>query len=119
MPIRFNKKEQKQLRKKLRSEMPKSERILWDRLRGNQIGYKFRRQHGIGRYIVDFYCPSVKVVVEIDGLSHEDNYEHDMFRQEYIESLGIRVLRFNTEEVFNNLDYVVHAIYQVCAAKEK
>jgi len=79
----INKKTQKELRQKLRNEATKSERILWNKLKGRQLyNLKFRRQQGIGKYVVDFYCPKLKLVIEIDGLSHYDEsvYEKDIKR---------------------------------------
>ncbi|PIT89686.1 DNA methyltransferase, partial [Candidatus Kuenenbacteria bacterium CG10_big_fil_rev_8_21_14_0_10_36_11] len=60
----FNRKENKFLRKKLRQEMPKGEILLWQRLNNKKMGYKFRRQYSIGSYVVDFYCPQFKLVIE-------------------------------------------------------
>ena len=61
-----NIKSQKQRRKNLRNNMTKAEIILWSKLKGKQLGYKFRRQHGIGKFIVDFYCPVLKMIIEVD-----------------------------------------------------
>ena len=70
----FNKRKYKDARKKLRNNMPTAEIILWNIIRNKQIkNYKFRRQHGIGPYIVDFYCPNARIVIEIDGESHYTN----------------------------------------------
>ena len=68
-------------------------------LKNSQLGYKFRRQHSIGGYIADFYCPSKKLVIEIDGPQHLKNKEYDEIRTEYFEGLGIKVIRFTNEEV--------------------
>ena len=100
----YNRQEVKEKRQSLRRGRPPAEVILWQRLRGEQIaGYKFRRQFSIGAYIVDFYCPRARLVIEIDGPTHEgEEVEiYDTNRQAYIESLGIRVLRFRNEQVYN------------------
>lgn len=109
----FNKKPHTPLRKILRNKPSKPEFIMWQYLRKKQLnGYKFRRQVGIGRYVVDFYCPQLKLVIEIDGESHyvDDAPAQDRVRQEEIEALGIRVLRFTNTEVMNNIDGVIQKI---------
>ncbi len=69
----FNRKSQTGRRRHLRKEAPKAERLLWWRLRGRQVhGLKFRRQYGIGRYVVDFYCVEARLAIEVDGESHFD-----------------------------------------------
>ena len=96
--------------------MPKSEKMLGFRLRANKVGYKFRRQYAIENYIVDFYCPKLKLAIEIDGKTHDlpDLIKYDKQRQEYLESLGIQVKRFYSEDIFEDLDYVVERIKNVC-----
>ena len=91
----------KERRVQLRKSETLEEKILWAFLRRNQIGYKFRRQHSIGGYIVDFYCPEKKLVVEIDGPAHskKENKEYDKVRENYLNSLSIKVLRFTNLEV--------------------
>ncbi|NTV55541.1 MAG: endonuclease domain-containing protein [Candidatus Moranbacteria bacterium] len=81
--------------------------MLWSRLRRNALGFKFRRQHSIGPYIVDFYCPEKKLAVELDGWQHGEKCEYDAERTRYLESLGLSVLRFWNDEVNENLDDVV------------
>lgn len=93
--------------------MTKSERRLWARLRRKQIrGYTFYRQFIILQYIVDFYCRTLRLVVEVDGISHDDPdvAVHDVQRQDDLEALGITVLRFSSAQVLNDLDNVVRAI---------
>ena|SRR3989338_3529278 len=109
----LNPKAQKQVRQKLRNRMTHAEKILWYYLRGSNLeGYKFRRQQGIGPYIVDFYCPVARVVVELDGDSHfqEGSLCRDRLKQEFIESQGIRVLRFADNEVRENVSEVLAVI---------
>ncbi|MCI0479125.1 endonuclease domain-containing protein [Candidatus Uhrbacteria bacterium] len=87
--------------------------MLWSRLRCKQIeGVKFRRQFGIGRYVVDFYCPAFRIVIEVDGDSHfvGDAPRYDEERQRYIESLGLRVLRFTNDDVRENIEGVLEQI---------
>ena len=117
----FNQKDKKSIRKILRKEMPKGEILLWQKLKNNQLGYKFRRQQGIGRCVVDFYCPKLKLALEIDGRTHDyhDQIIYDKERQKYIESIGIIVKRFYSEEIFNNLDSVAEQIYLICEELNK
>ncbi|MEO8210188.1 MAG: endonuclease domain-containing protein [bacterium] len=90
--------------------MPSAEIILWDRLKGRQIkGMKFRRQFGVGRYAIDFYCPEIKLAIEVDGDTHDspDEIEYDKSRQSEIENFKIVFLRIKNEEVFKNIDEVI------------
>ncbi len=93
--------------------MTKTETILWARLKGKQLyGYKFRRQYSVGNYIVDFYCPKVKLAIEIDGSQH--NEKHNMIkddnRTKLLNEYDIIVIRFWNHEVLINTDEVVNAI---------
>ena len=91
----FNKTTEKEKRRSLRRNMPQPERLIWSRLRRNQVlGYGFRRQYSVGAYVIDFYCPALKLAVEIDGNSHFEEHAraNDRARQTFIESFGIRVL---------------------------
>ncbi|MFH0873297.1 MAG: endonuclease domain-containing protein [Candidatus Komeilibacteria bacterium] len=109
----YNRHRFKSLRKDLRSSLPPAEIMLWLRLKGSQLnGYKFRRQHGIGKYVVDFYCPEVKLAIEIDGESHlvDGAEEMDNERQKYIELYGIKVIRFSNGEVYENTEEVIEII---------
>ncbi|MBD0787974.1 endonuclease domain-containing protein [Vibrio sp. Y2-5] len=108
----FNVPQYKKLRQSLRTSMTEPEKRLWFRIRNNHLGVKFRRQHGIGRYIVDFYCPKKKLIVEIDGDSHFTNSakESDEIRDECMISLGLKVLRVTNSQVMSDLDSVVDLI---------
>ena len=104
----------KQLARKLRSNMTTSEILLWQELKKKQLlEHDFDRQRPIDNYIVDFYCKDLKLAIEIDGESHsyEGAYERDKIRQEKLESLGVRFLRFDDLEVKKNLFDVVNVIY--------
>jgi len=116
----YNRKIQKPVRQRLRNDAPKAERLLWWRLRGKQVdGLKFRRQYGVGDYVIDLYCPAAKLAVELDGESHFDPVPEakDAQRQAFIESFGIHVIRFTNPEVYKHLDVVVEEIWRV--AKER
>ena len=107
----FNRSSDTEKRRRLRRESPLAEQRLWLRLRNRQLmGYRFRRQYGIGPYVLDFYCPELKLAIEVDGDSHFEAGEYDRERQRYIESLGIRVLRFTKREVFARLDDLARGI---------
>ena len=83
---------------------------LWAKLRARQLrGLKFRRQHGIGPYIVDFYCPEQSLVIEVDGDSHADADQmlKDQLRDRYLQSLGLRVIRYFNDDIVKNLDGVL------------
>lgn len=80
------------------------ERMIWSLLRAQRMGYKFHRQKPIGTYIVDFYAPDISLVIEIDGESHEETLEYDAKRTEYLNSLGIHVLRYTNQEVVGSLE---------------
>lgn len=109
----FNSKKTKAQRTHLRNNLTQAESRLWSKLKGRQIfDYKFRRQHGIGNYIVDFYCPVIKLVIEVDGESHftKKGIMNDLKRDEYLTSLGITVCRFNNQQIYDNLDGVLTEI---------
>ncbi len=98
------------LKRRLRSNMTGPEAQLWSRLRARQLqGLKFRRQHGIGPYIVDFYCPEQSLVIEVDGDSHADANQilKDRQREKYLQSLGLRVIRYINDDILKNLDGVL------------
>ncbi|MFA4872038.1 MAG: DUF559 domain-containing protein [Patescibacteria group bacterium] len=107
-------KKQTALRRTLRKAMPSAESVLWKKIKNRRLnGIKFRRQHSIGKYVVDFYCSEAKVVIEIDGGSHTatENAEiKDKKRQDYIESLGIKVLRYDNLAVYKSLENVLDDI---------
>ena len=99
------------LAREMRSNPTPAENHLWRRIRKEQLlGYKFRRQHTIDRFIVDFYCTEARLVIEVDGGIHDEQQEADQLRTEYLESLGLRVLRFTNGEVLQQTDGVVERI---------
>lgn len=95
----------------LRQRMTPAEQILWQRLRRKQLhGLKFRRQHPLGPYIVDFYCPECRLVVEVDGAVHREQEGPDEARTAQLEAYGYRVVRFRNEEVIEHIDRVLQVI---------
>ena len=111
----FNRQPEKPTRQLLRNTLPSAELILWSKLKGRQVcGWKFRRQFSVGPYVVDFYCPALKLAIEIDGDSHfqPGEQEKDRRREEHIESFGVQFLRFRNNEVRENLRGVLEAVYR-------
>nr|WP_281415420.1 endonuclease domain-containing protein [Pelotalea chapellei] len=100
----------------LRSTMTDAEQLLWYCLRRKQLsGFRFRRQHPVERFVLDFYCYETRLAIEIDGGQHnEPNAKYrDMARTEFLSCRGIQVLRFWNNDVFNNLEAVLQRIYEV------
>jgi very-short-patch-repair endonuclease len=109
----YNTRSNKNFRKQLRNSLTAAEAVLWQNLRGRQLlGKKFRRQVSIGRYIVDFYCPEAGLVIELDGERHFsitiDEYEAQ--RTKYLEEDGLRIIRFENKELYDNLEGVLEMI---------
>lgn len=105
----------KNIARTLRKNMTETERLLWSRIRRKQLkDFQFYRQKTIGNYIVDFYCPSGKLIVELDGIQHylEEGIRKDKKRDQYLNQLGFNVLRFPSAEVFKNIDEIVEEIYR-------
>jgi very-short-patch-repair endonuclease len=89
------------------------ESLLWSRLRGGCLDHaKFRRQHVIGRYVADFYCPECRLVVEVDGMSHQHTSDADAERQRWMERQGYRVVRVMNDDVLNSMDAVLELIHR-------
>jgi very-short-patch-repair endonuclease len=98
-----NSREQREQRKALRNNSTTAEGLMWRVLKGRQCGgLKFRRQQGIGPYILDFYCPELRLCVELDGSSHDYKFEYDEERTAFLERQGIKVLRYRNEDVYCN-----------------
>lgn len=100
-------------RKELRNNSTISEKRLWKFLQKSQLGgRKFRRQQSIGNYIVDFYCASEKLIIELDGNIHENpvNQQYDFKRSEFLESLENKVIRFKNDEIKNSIELVLERI---------
>lgn len=114
MTILYNILKLKDRRVELRDKQTPQEIMLWSKLRREQLGFKFRRQHSIGGYIADFYCPSKKLVIEIDGSQHfkKDSREYDEVRSQYLKGLNIKVLRFTNTEINTNIDSVTNFIFK-------
>jgi very-short-patch-repair endonuclease len=102
--------------KELRRDQTPAEARLWWHLRGKQLhGLKLRRQHPVGHFILDFYCASAKLAIELDGDSHAEQEAYDQARTEWLAERGYRVIRFTDRQVERNLETVLAAIADECA----
>jgi len=107
------------LARELRKDQTEAEKKLWTKLNKNQIlGLQFRRQHPINIFVADFYCPSIKLVIEVDGSIHEifEFSEHDIGRSDILNDFGITVIRFTNEQILNDLDGTLKQI-ESCVRK--
>jgi very-short-patch-repair endonuclease len=102
-------------RKYLRNNTTPFERELWKYLKGKNLKYKFRRQHSIGNYILDFYCPEKKLGIELDGWIHDEEeiLNKDLKKIEYLKNLGIRIIKFRNVDIMKNLELVLENIVGV------
>jgi very-short-patch-repair endonuclease len=108
----YNKKSVQEKRRTLRKNMTRAEAILWTELKNKTVGERFLRQYSIDSYILDFYCPNLKLAIEVDGLTHqtEEEISKDKERQERIEKLNIVFLRFINPEIYCDLFNVIEKI---------
>ncbi len=97
---------------RLRENSTNSENILWERIKNKQLGYKFRRQHPLGVFILDFYCHEVKLCIEVDGEYHyqDDQILYDQERTKLIVASGLKLIRFDNSRVINHIEEVVSEI---------
>lgn len=102
--------EYSEARKDLLNSTTAAEKILWERLKGKQLGVKFRRQHVIESFIPDFVALSIKLIVEVDGKIHLKQETKDMERTFFLEQMGYKVIRFKNEEIENEIDKVIGLI---------
>jgi very-short-patch-repair endonuclease len=107
-------------RRELRSNQTKVEEVLWWYLRDRKMGVKFRRQHSLSGYILDFYCADKKIIIELDGEIHDakEEKEYDVIRDKYFKGLGYIILRFKNREIENELEKILDDI-QNCINKTK
>lgn len=99
--------------RQMRKNPTPAEKELWKRLRGKQLGVRFRHQHIILGFIADFYCPSKKLVIELDGEIHEQTKEYDWHRDTCFKSLGLKTLRFQNDVVLSDVTWVLSEIKKV------
>ena len=100
--------------KNLRKIPTKAEAILWEHLRKDQIGYRFRRQHPLSKFIIDFYCHKLKLAIELDGEIHDqiDIKERDIEKEIILKNSNIELLRFRNDEIINSIHSVLSLIYE-------
>ena len=102
-------------RQALRNNMPKAEIILWSYLKGKQIqGLKFRRQYSIDKNTVDFYCPKIRLAIEVDGESHlfEKQKEKDLEKETQLEKANIKLVRYLNTDIYDNIEGVIEDLYE-------
>lgn len=111
----------KDVRRFLRSEGTSAEKILWKYIRSNQLGYKFRRQFSIGNFVADFYCHELKLIIELDGWTHDSQKTktRDLRKQQFFESKGYTVTRLTNEEIYGDPEKFVAHIKEICDKQSK
>ena len=111
-----NIKKYKKKRQYLRNNSTKAEKLLWDKIKHSQLGHKFRRQHSIKQYIVDFYCSELNLIIEVDGDVHDykKQREKDWIREKYLEKLNFRIVRFSNYQIIMEIDKVLEKLKIMC-----
>ena len=114
MTIHYNRASEKNLRRQLRNNMTAAEKIIWKHLRKKQLGVRFLRQYSVDQFVIDFYCPKLKLALEIDGKIHNlpENKNRDVERQIFLESFGINFLRIKNEELFEDENKILEKVEQ-------
>lgn len=105
MTEHFNKSSEKVKRRKLRQNQTEAEKLIWRFLRNRQLlGHKFKRQYSVDHFVIDFYCPELKLAVEADGATHNESgrKEYDIRREKYLKKFGVSFVRIKDEELFGN-----------------
>lgn len=118
----YNKSSEKNKRRKLRQNQTNAEELIWRFLRNRQLsGYKFKRQYSVDHFVIDFYCPELKLAVEIDGASHNgpDQQKKDISRQKYLEAFNIKYVRIKDEELLDNPNKAFNKIEKAIKLLEK
>ncbi len=112
LTLLFNKISEKEKRRRLRNNLTKAEVLLWIQIKNRKLGVRFLRQYGVGKYVIDFYSPPIKLAIEVDGVTHltEEELEYDERRQYEIEQVGIQFIRFTNWEVYNDIENVINKI---------
>ena len=96
----------------LRKNMTIAEKIIWERVCKNQLGVRIRRQHPVWKYIADYYCHELKLIIELDGEIHllKENKEYDIGRAIFLNEFGIEIIRLTNDQAINETDFVIEAI---------
>jgi len=113
--------DKKDSRRTLRQQATLAEDILWRFLRNSQLGFKFRRQFDIQSFIVDFYCHSLRLAIELDGWTHdgEKTKQRDNIKQQVLEKAGCKVIRFKNEEIYGDIEKTLNEITLTCKVRAK
>jgi len=122
MTILYNKTSEEKIRRELRQKETPVEQMLWSRLRNRLLcNVKFRRQYSVGKYVIDFYSPELKLAIEADGSIHdvEENKEKDEIRQNYLENFGIVFIRIKNEEYLYDPDAAISRIEKQILSMKK
>lgn len=105
-----------QTRRRLRRNETSAEQCFWEAVRNRRFdGCRFRRQHSLGRFVVDFYCPELHLAIEIDGAIHQYQQIEDAARSEYLQAAGISIVRFTNDEILRHLDVTLERLRAVVA----
>lgn len=110
----YNSPKMKLRRKELRNKLTPQEKKFWTMIRNSKIGYKFIRQYSVDNYVLDFFCPEKRIGIEIDGSSHVDKIDYDLFRHRYISAFDIRVLIYSNYQIDSKLNKVVKNLRKIC-----
>jgi len=102
--------------RRLRRQLSLPEMLLWRLLRLKRRELRFRKQHAIGPYVADFYCPAAKTVIEVDGATHDWRQDGDGRRDAYMESLGLKIIRIAAADVLADPEVIADGIYRLCEA---
>ena len=106
-------------RKDLRSKPTPSENILWQQLRNNRLGFRFKRQYSIMNYVVDFYCHKAKLAIELDGEIHNQRKDYDEYRTRYLKAYGMSEIRFTNKDIMDNLSVVINQLNSLLCLGER
>jgi len=116
-PLRNHSETSKERARVLRKHLTEPERLLWKQLRDAKLGFRFRRQHPLGEYILDFYCPALLLAVEVDGSAHHGRQGYDAARDAYVERQGIQVVRVWNMEVRDPFGDAITKIQEAIAQR--
>ena len=114
--VLHNRISQNSVRRRLRQTMTEAEIVLWAQLKGRGfLGYKFRRQHGIGRYVLDFYCPKLRLAIELDGNHHRlpRQAAYDQQRDQWIKGCNIHIVRYPNDEILTDIEIVLEDLSRI------
>ena len=117
MTVFYNKKALTERRRELRQNSTPAEKLLWKLLRNSKLGYKFRRQYSVSGYVIDFYCPKLKIAIELLGSVHQTQSAklYDKYRENYLSAGGIKIIKFWNSQITNNPNVAITYITPLLA----